>query len=1160
MLFLVLVVLGPGMTVEAKPSANSGGPSGRAEILLSDADWKLGSFPMGVGEERKAYEIGFDERGFKSVPVPAEIQLTLGLEGMDLFRQSKELSLINKSEWWYRKRFTVPPEQAGQIVRLVFEGSDYFTTVWLNGEKLGEHEGAYMSFSFDITSRVKPGRENVLTVKVTCPWLLKDRGLEEYMKGSFGLTWLGMSTTFSRLPHALSFSWNGIPAWGNAAFTVGLIRDVKLVITPPQNIEDVFVYTKSLNRDGSATLAISGTLRNDGTTEVRRTLDLALRPLNFTGKVQRLPKQTLSLHPGANAFSVEATIRDPQLWWSWDLGPQNLYQLVTNLSESPAKSGDLRETTFGIRTISRQADLSYWLNGKHLFTKGAWYPAGDYYSSRNTRSSYETDLLLLRAANANFIVNHTVMEKASFYELCDELGIMVFIQMPFQQAGPFWTMEPSSPRREAFLKMAFEQARQMVRELRNHPSIVAWAPYAESQWSEWAKYYGPLYEGMRQVVTELDPGATFHPSYCDFGEEHIWRAAAGFPEKIGIYQDHYDFQPAFVSEYGSCAMSSYENLHKWLSTDEIWSDKNPRRPEWFYLPIDLQAHEYLSSLGMDWGLHSLLSFANKWVDRDCRSANELVEASQLYQAFLLRYSSDAQRRKKYNPIQGSRWWAYKDIAPGYGWGFLDFDQVPKMAYYAFKRSMAPLAVSFAIRDELEPQVAGQILHIPVWVVNDHRFEVPLDVRCEVLDLTGRKIATQSLQTTVGPDESKTVDVLNWTVPNVSGVSVFALRATAQQRGGTLAAMSTIYLKVVPSPYAPILEGVPKLGKKCRLLLIGTKNYWENAEPIASNLRGLGVEVDEINEEHLERFGELRQAEALRRNYDVIWLGPFEALWKVLDEDMAEGLAQAVREGVSFIHTGGTSSFHGGESYGARLDFTKLAEVLPVKVREGRDELNQRNASKDVRVFAPGWTDAGLKEVGIEGFNEVETKEGSQVIMKFEDWPLLVAGHYGKGRTVAFMGYTPVENKVTPTWLSLYGQMLLAALGENPEYRYAAVTASDKPIPQLLKEQPQVGVQASPATLEATIKGNAGSFAVEIANGERFARLVRLRMEWEDPARQPHVVMYDDNYFDLFPGEKRRVPVEFRTPQAFSGTVKGTLIIAGTNVPEIRVPVSLVEGR
>jgi len=405
--------------------------------------------------------------------------------------------------------------------------------------------------------------------------------------------------------------------------------------------------------------------------------------------------------------------------------------------------------------------------------------------------------------------------------------------------------------------------------------------------------------------------------------------------------------------------------------------------------------------------------------------------------------------------------------------------------------------------------------------------------------------------------------LNWTVPEVRSVSVFALRATAKQRDGNLTATSTIYLKAVPRPGSSILEGVPKLGRKCRVLLIATKNF---AESIASNLRGLGSEVDMITEDQLERFAELRQADALRQKYDVIWLGSFESLWMVLDEDIAEGLAQAIHNGVGFIHTGGPGSFHGGESYGARLDFTKLAEVLPANVRQARDDLNKHNSSKDVRVFAPGWTDAGLKAVGIQSFNEVEIKEGSQVIMKFEDWPLLVAGHYGQGHTVAFMGYTPEERswerleKVTPTWLSLYGQMLLAALGENPEYRYAAVTGSDKPLMQLLKEQPPAKVQASSASIEATIKDKAGSFVVEIANGDRFARLLRLRMEWEEPSRQPQVVVYDDNYFDLFPSEKKQVPLEFHMPETFGGTIKGTLVIAGTNVPEFRVPVSSVKDR
>jgi hypothetical protein len=450
-----------------------------------------------------------------------------------------------------------------------------------------------------------------------------------------------------------------------------------------------------------------------------------------------------------------------------------------------------------------------------------------------------------------------------------------------------------------------------------------------------------------------------------------------------------------------------------------------------------------------------------------------------------------------------------------------------------------------------------MIHIPVWVVNDHRFAIPLDVHCEVLDLAGREIYAQSGQATVGPDQSQTVGVLDWRMPNVSGASVFAVRATIRQKGGDLSAATTIYLKVAPKAGTPPLEGVPKLEKKCRLLLIGEKKY---AEPLASHLRALGAEVDEINEEHLDRFAELRQAENLRKNYDAIWLAPFEALWKILDDDMAAGLAQAVRAGVSLIHSGGESSFHGGDSVGACLDLTPLADVLPVMIHQSRNDLNLLNSGKDVRVLAYGWTDAGLQEEGVPSFNEVQVRPGSEVIMKFGDWPLLVAGRYGQGRTVAFMGYTPTDPDVKPAWMGLYGQMLMAAMGQNPQYRYAAVAPADKPVMELLKEQPTAEIRTSPDAIEATVKDHVGNFTVEIANGERFARLVRLRVEWGGLNSQPYAVTFDDNYFDLFPGEKKRVRVEFRTPAKFAGTIRGNVIIGGSNVPEIRIPVRAIESQ
>ena len=180
------------------------------ETMLSGADWKLGSFPMGEGEKARAFSSGFDDSGFRTVLVPGEVQLQIGLQGMDLYYQSKELTLVNEKEWWYRRQFVVPKSDAGLLQRLVFDGVDYFATVWLNGEKLGEHEGCYVPFSYDVTSRLKYGEANLVVVKVTCPWIPEGRGFLEYLKGEWTLVVPGRTTRFPFPPFFLGPSWDGI--------------------------------------------------------------------------------------------------------------------------------------------------------------------------------------------------------------------------------------------------------------------------------------------------------------------------------------------------------------------------------------------------------------------------------------------------------------------------------------------------------------------------------------------------------------------------------------------------------------------------------------------------------------------------------------------------------------------------------------------------------------------------------------------------------------------------------------------------------------------------------------------------------------------------------------------------------------------------------------
>ena len=225
-------------------------------------------------------------------------------------------------------------------------------------------------------------------------------------------------------------------------------------------------------------------------------------------------------------------------------------------------SPETKETVFGIRTIARKEDMSYWLNGKRLYLKGAWYPMGDYYGSKPTRETYEKDLELYRAANLNHLVAFTVVEKPDFYDLCDRLGILEFFEFPFEQFGPIEVLSHTNPRRETFVKESLRQVRQIIIQLRNHPSIIVWAAFAEARmggkgWGvgeeDWEQYdYSKYSEDIGKLVAELAPGAIYHPSLCDVGEQHFWMGNSGMGV-TGSYLEHFNANTGFVAEYGGIA-------------------------------------------------------------------------------------------------------------------------------------------------------------------------------------------------------------------------------------------------------------------------------------------------------------------------------------------------------------------------------------------------------------------------------------------------------------------------------------------------------------------------------------------------------------------------------------------------------------------------------
>lgn len=1151
-----------------------------ADIYLDGADWRLLSFSPGEGEKNGAFAESFDDASARIVSVPGEIQHQVGLKGMQLFQESKDLSLINNREWWYRKTFLSPAVPADKNLRLIFDGADYFASVWLNGHKLGDHEGSFWSFDFDVTPYLRKSGLNTLAIRVTHPLAPRDRGLGEYVKGAFTqiVPW-GM--VFTDPPYTLTSSWDPLADYGNATFAMGLWRGVHLRVEDSITLHGIHAETESLNDDGSATLTLSGVVQNQTDTVVNRSVRLTLAPKNFSGAPMAVPEQTIEV-PGRGTATFRTTFKvaDAKLWWTWDLGPQNLYKLTAEVGETAvpgAKSAliDTASVVFGIRTIRRDAGMVYYLNGKHVFFKGAWYPIADYYTSTVTPAFYRRDLTLYRYANFNSIVNFTIVEKPEFYDLCDELGIVNMIELPFPQFGPQAIVNTGSPRRAPYIATAAEAVRRIVADLRHHPSIIEWVPLAESHDNAagWGvgdiafdqSGYDEFADAMRNAILEASPHSIYQASFCDLGEHHFWTAAAGMTFNEDNYQDLFDQQAAFISEYGSNSLSSYQNLGRYLTPEEQWSPKHLDLPADYNVPIDLSAWANITSFHYT-GIASLLDKAHRFVDHDIRSPRDFVDDSQLYHSFLVKYAAEAFHRKKYSPVQGIRLWSFVELNPGFHFTIVDYDRVPKIPYWALKSAQAPLSFSFAFKRALESIPGGSPVSIPVWAVNDEHMPRSVSLRAQVADLQGNVLLEKQFRGNLASDSTLQLGSVDWTTPLKPGI--YMLRGVMSSENSTEPIINTTYIKVV----------TPAFAHPHHVLLIGMRKY---SAPIADTLRELGLQIDVLDEDCIKQLDAMKDGAALHAKYDLIWLGPFENIWKVLTSDSAPAaIADAVKSGTAFIHTGGESSFHGGFDHAANIQLSVLGDILPVQISDRIDlvlppivhsesvrqwsENHTRLYNIKIELNKSAWTDTGYSASGLAGFNSTTLRPGSSLLWSVYGRPLLASGSYGRGRTFAFTGFTPStwiktdgfldeQLQLSPESEAFFGlacELLSAAFDEPLSADLNALRAEhEKPLFQSLKESPATSLTGTISAVGANEEGRQ-RYNIEITNGPAYARLVRINLD-DALQHNPNIIpLIGDSYFDLLPNERKTITLDWI--QQDKGNIAPNLQIEATNAPAIRV--------
>ena len=372
-----------------------------------DGTWSFTTDPHERGERDGWYQ---RTSGFgRQVAVPSAWQLY----GRDLLHYTG-------SAWYYRA-CEIPADWAGRRVRLHVGASDYLTRAWLNGQLVGEHEGGYTPFAFDLTEHARPGEINHLVVRVYDP------------------------NDYAEIPHGQQGS--------HFTRVSGIWQSVRLEARAAVHIEQLSPRTW-LNPDR---------------VEAEATLNQAL-----DGQLVRF---LLRDHAGEMVASAEAVSEAGVARVKLELGqarrwsPDQPYLYTLSASVGDGPEADVVSTPVGLRQIDA-IDGRIYLNGQLLILRGAsdqgYWPETLYAAPSD--EEIQRELRLAKEAGVNVLRKHGKIEDPRYLDWCDRLGMLVWVEAP---SCDRWT--PQS--RQRFLN----DVRAMVKRDAFRPCVIAWSLYQNNR-------------------------------------------------------------------------------------------------------------------------------------------------------------------------------------------------------------------------------------------------------------------------------------------------------------------------------------------------------------------------------------------------------------------------------------------------------------------------------------------------------------------------------------------------------------------------------------------------------------------------------------------------------------------------------------------------------
>ncbi len=692
-------------------------------------EWKLkilGENVYGISEE------------WLPARVPGSVYSTLLELGLmpDPYYRDNELEALNlmENDFVYETTVQVTDEMLeGDALLLCFEGIDTLAEVYLNDTLLGHVNNMHRVWEYDVLKQVRLG-ENALRVELHSPTKYIKEENEKIFAG-------GVNEAMKGYPHLRKahcmFGWD----WGPRLPDAGIFRGVSLKVVDTALMDSVYVMQ-----------------HHEGVEQVRKEcglqvsagrVKLEFRPdIEIYNKEEPVELLIMVESPEGQVYCQEddgsIIIEKPRLWWPNGYGEQPLYTVIAKLIGDDGRLLDVWKRRIGLRTMTMDHEPDQWgkqfahqVNGVDIFAMGADYIPEDNLLSRVT---YErTKKLLTDAAEANHncirVWGGGYYPDDFFYDLCDELGLLVW--QDFMFACSSYELD------EAFEENITAEVRQNTRRIRHHACLGLWCGNNEMETQVLDKCWQPsqkqFYDYIKifeyiipKIMKEEDPNAFYWPSSPSSGGnfDNPWDEHSGDTHYWDVWHgnkpftEYRKFTFRYLSEFGFQSFPS-------LKTVETFTEEQDRN---IFSRI-MEMHQ--RNTAANGKILNYLSATYQYP----KDFDSLLYASQLLQADAIRYGVEHFRRFR-GQCMGTLVWQLNDIWPVASWASVDYFGRWKALHYAEKRMFAPVMISC--------EETGELSERPYCISE----RVPIEKSAQLC------VANESMERVYG--------VANWTLRHASG--------------------------------------------------------------------------------------------------------------------------------------------------------------------------------------------------------------------------------------------------------------------------------------------------------------------------------------------------------------------------------------------------------